>query len=170
MLYIITDGTNYKLGYSQNPASRLKELQTANAKPLVLLGTIEGEIEDEKRYHKLLGNTRLVGEWFSPSPKLFEILGEWVANKVAKVVPVYYIEIPDLFKIKVKFLNKEFYFKLSSCASLLNKSTDQIKQIPGVTIKLIDNWIYLDETSFLELFHNNLQVLNKFFELKCYVK
>lgn len=77
MLYIITDGTNYKLGYSQNPASRLKELQTANAKPLVLLGTTEGELEDEKRYHKLLSNTQLVGEWFSPSSELFEILIQW---------------------------------------------------------------------------------------------
>ena len=81
MLYIITDGTTYKLGYSQNPASRLKELQTANAKPLVLLGTTEGEIEDEKRYHKLLSNTGLVGEWFSPSYELFGVLQNWAINK-----------------------------------------------------------------------------------------
>lgn len=93
MLYIITDGTSY----SQNPASRLKELQTANAKPLVLLGTTEGEIEDEKRYHKLLSDTRLVGEWFSPSPELFELIGKWITNKV--IEPQF--NLPVLNKIRI---------------------------------------------------------------------
>jgi hypothetical protein len=81
MLYIITDGTNYKLGYSQDPEARLKGLQTSNAKPLVLLGTTEGSIEDEKRYHKLLTKDQLVGEWFSANPKLFETLMAWAINK-----------------------------------------------------------------------------------------
>lgn len=112
MLYIITDGTNYKLGYSQNPTSRLKDLQTANAKPLVLLGTTEGEIEDEKRYHKILSNTQLVGEWFSPSPELFEILSNWskspYADSLAQSLVLSYLIRNNISQADVLCLAKGF--------------------------------------------------------------
>jgi hypothetical protein len=56
-----------KIGVSKNPVSRVKELGTASAEGLRLLGVMPGSRRIEQEVHTLLSGSRLNGEWFRPS-------------------------------------------------------------------------------------------------------
>lgn len=77
-LYFIQQGEEgpIKIGVSKHPDKRLRELQTANAVELVLLGTHKGIRSDEKRIHKMFENNRLSGEWFEPCLPLLSLVEE----------------------------------------------------------------------------------------------
>lgn len=61
-----------KIGYSKNVPDRLSTLQTASARPLVLLGTMPGSVYDEQRLHRRF--ERLHGEWFRPTGELVQFI------------------------------------------------------------------------------------------------
>lgn len=68
-LYIIrAKDTQYcKIGVSKDPKFRLRELQTSNPNPLVLVmvyDTIKDAIRLEKSLHKTFSQSRCKGEWF----------------------------------------------------------------------------------------------------------
>lgn len=59
-----------KIGVSKNPISRVKELGTASAEGLRLLGVIPGTRRAEIEIHTLFSGCRLNGEWFRSAPDL----------------------------------------------------------------------------------------------------
>lgn len=64
-VYFIQDGHGrLKIGYSNDPAERLRSLQTAHGAELTLLGSIPGTIATERELHKRFADLRLTGEWF----------------------------------------------------------------------------------------------------------
>lgn len=67
-LYLITDGNALKIGISDHPSKRLKQLQTGHPKPLKLLFSIETEKARsiEAHLHKILSHSRSyhAREWF----------------------------------------------------------------------------------------------------------
>jgi predicted GIY-YIG superfamily endonuclease len=70
-IYFINElGTdNYKIGITNNTTRRLRELQTANKRPLVIHGTIDcvdkkDSMNKEKLIHTILNRFNLSGEWF----------------------------------------------------------------------------------------------------------
>lgn len=67
-LYIISDGTYFKVGVSSNPQRRRASLQTANPRKLTVrgvYGTQKGDIEAYERLaHCFLANLHVRGEWF----------------------------------------------------------------------------------------------------------
>jgi len=65
-----------KIGYSKNPAARLKSLQVSTADTLVLLGTLPGDQTLEARLHNQLKAHRISGEWFHPAAKVLAALKE----------------------------------------------------------------------------------------------
>lgn len=70
-IYAIGTETRQKIGFSKDPAARLKQLQTGNAEELHLHGSIEVS-EDrvkmlERFLHKDLNYKRVKGEWFKLS-------------------------------------------------------------------------------------------------------
>lgn len=65
MIYLIFDGLNYKIGYSQNPIKRLQQLQTAQSKKLKLIAIFEGDQRKERQLHYILRQFHLSGEWFN---------------------------------------------------------------------------------------------------------
>jgi hypothetical protein len=65
-VYLITDGTAYKIGYSTNPAKRVAELQTGNPRVLRLVAKMRGTEADEKALHSKFHYANLVQEWFRP--------------------------------------------------------------------------------------------------------
>lgn len=75
-------GGAIKIGYSNDPESRLKSLQTGYPDTLVLLLMIPGYESHEKALHRELEASRLKGEWFRPDPD--------VINKIK--------ELTDMFK------------------------------------------------------------------------
>jgi hypothetical protein len=53
-----------KIGFSKNPDSRMKHVQTSFPFKLSLLWVIPGSIQDERHLHEALDDLRLEGEWF----------------------------------------------------------------------------------------------------------
>lgn len=53
-----------KIGYAQNPAARLTELQCGNPEELVVLATIPARPAHERWFHLDLAAARVRGEWF----------------------------------------------------------------------------------------------------------
>lgn len=61
-----------KIGRSKNPEARLRDLSTAAADELVLLGVLEGDRELEM--HAQFSDARVRGEWFDLTPALSDLL------------------------------------------------------------------------------------------------
>lgn len=74
MIYFIqAEGIGHiKIGFTADAdaAIRLAQLQTGSSVPLRLLGTIPGELEDEKNLHRRFAASGVGGEWFMPVPEL----------------------------------------------------------------------------------------------------
>lgn len=71
-VYLITDGDFLKVGISKDPVTRLKGLQTANARKLSLVQTSkrmsrEDAAQWEAQLHEKYKDSRVQGEWFSES-------------------------------------------------------------------------------------------------------
>ena len=61
-----------KIGWSQNVARRIGELQVANAEHLSLLGAIPGTMRDETKTHKRFTHLRINAEWFQGCEEIVE--------------------------------------------------------------------------------------------------
>ena len=73
--YAITDGISIKIGKSENVSARVSQLQTANARPLMLLGCLDGNVErDAHRFLERCGVRRFEGEWFEDCQRTREAL------------------------------------------------------------------------------------------------
>jgi len=76
-VYFLQAGDSIKVGFSVNPWSRAKELQTGNAEKGVLLGTIKGTQYDEAAIHEKFSRFRLNGEWFRADPELLDYVATY---------------------------------------------------------------------------------------------
>lgn len=76
MIYFIRNivSGNLKIGFSDTPSKRLKDLQTGSADKLVLIKTIPGDKELEVRLHEQFAHCRLDGEWFKPADEVLEFI------------------------------------------------------------------------------------------------
>lgn len=75
-VYFIRRGTNggVKIGYAENPHSRMRGMQTANEDELFLLGAIKGGREVEQELHRRFATGRKRGEWFHATPELLAFI------------------------------------------------------------------------------------------------
>jgi ParB-like chromosome segregation protein Spo0J len=65
VVYLITDGEFYKVGFSSTLLhERVVSLQTGNARKLSVVGVWKGTLKDEDKLHEMLAHLRLEGEWF----------------------------------------------------------------------------------------------------------
>jgi len=71
-VYFISDGEYIKIGKADNPNKRLDQLQTANARPLVLLHTISGGKIEENKMHHLFKKWHVRGEWFRAESEMLK--------------------------------------------------------------------------------------------------
>ncbi len=71
VVYFIWDSAGaIKIGISDDAPSRLAQLQSGNANPLFLLGTIPGNEQTEASLHVKFASLRITGEWFRATPPL----------------------------------------------------------------------------------------------------
>ncbi len=88
MIYFLQDSGDFaiKIGSTgaDDPLERVRSLQTGNPRPLVLLGTMPGNEEDERALHCRFSAHRLHGEWFRPAPQVLLFLINEVACRVAE--------------------------------------------------------------------------------------
>lgn|GEM_PF-1614371 len=73
------EGGPIKIGWSQDVASRIEQLQVGNAYKLILLAKIPGTMADEAETHKRFKHLRMESEWFRNSIEItgwLECLGK----------------------------------------------------------------------------------------------
>lgn len=76
-VYFIGEGAHgpVKIGYALNSVrKRLKTLQTGQARRLVVLLVMEGDMKLEAWLHRICGSERLTGEWFERGPIMCRLL------------------------------------------------------------------------------------------------
>ena len=75
-VYIAKSGEYYKIGISDNPPERIKQLNTASPERIQLVSEYKSvnAVAAEKRLHKSLRHYRKNGEWFALTPKMFNLL------------------------------------------------------------------------------------------------
>lgn len=65
-----------KIGYSFDPESRRKQLQTGSARPLRIVLVVNGDTETESRLHKQFAKNRMTGEWFGLDQNLVSYINQ----------------------------------------------------------------------------------------------
>ena len=72
MIYFIQSagGGPIKIGTTKRLAPRLSILRWETKDDLVVLGILDGGLQEEKRLHRLFGHLRVKGEWFDPDMAL----------------------------------------------------------------------------------------------------
>lgn len=63
-----------KIGKANDVEGRLRTLQTSQAEPLTLLGTMPGGLRRERDIQTAFARYRLKGEWFSPASDLLAFI------------------------------------------------------------------------------------------------
>jgi hypothetical protein len=95
-VYLISNGTNYKIGIAKDVKSRLSNLQTGNDVELVLKSTIQTKdkaeaLALEKQLHEKYADYHVRGEWFSlqEMPEEFRDNGHMLYVKVPNNAMLY---------------------------------------------------------------------------------
>jgi hypothetical protein len=63
-----------KIGVAGDPAARVASMRTAHAGELVLLGSVPGGINLERKIHDVLAPWRVRGEWFKDSGEVMSVV------------------------------------------------------------------------------------------------
>lgn len=76
MIYFIQESGNgfIKIGFSQNPLQRLRQLSKNQPYEYSLLGVLPGHFEQERALHKRFSDFSIKGEWFSPDKNLIDFI------------------------------------------------------------------------------------------------
>ena len=84
-VYVIGFADYVKIGWSENVARRLFEIQKYAPEELVLYKFIPANAETEGQLHRRFSHLRLYGEWFA----LFGGLKDWIEGGCPMPVPCY---------------------------------------------------------------------------------
>lgn len=71
-------GGAIKIGFSYQPAERLKSLQTGYPDTLTILSMIPGSLDLERELHEEFSYCKLNGEWFKPDQRLLDKINKQV--------------------------------------------------------------------------------------------
>lgn len=70
-----TNKPEVKIGYSHDPARRLRKLEKETRRTLQLLGTIYGGYAEEQALHRQFKDFNIRGEWFRLEGALVQFIG-----------------------------------------------------------------------------------------------
>lgn len=76
MIYLIESGNFYKIGFTENLKSRMKQYATHNP-DYRLIDNFDGDKEDEKELHELCKEFHHSSEWFNKDKRILEIFQEY---------------------------------------------------------------------------------------------
>lgn len=114
-VYFVQDGDgNIKIGASRQAEKRLRFLQTAHGKKLVMLGVIDGGRQRELALHEKFESSKISGEWFRPTDEILSFINEHVrkpnqARHIhARAKAHYYNRDSDFARKIVAFLKARY--------------------------------------------------------------
>ena len=108
MIYLIESGNFYKIGFTENLKSRMKQYTTHNP-DYRLIDNFDGDKEDEKELHELCKEFHHSLEWFNKDERILEIFQEYKNFNMN----IYNKEIKALkckFKKYIIIINSNFVF------------------------------------------------------------
>jgi len=76
MIYFIKANDRVKIGYADDPKSRIQSIQTSSPYKLEVLLIIDGSYEVERDLHKSFQEFRITGEWFEFAEGLVSFIKE----------------------------------------------------------------------------------------------
>lgn len=80
MLYFATTGNYVKIGQSDNPTARVRQIQIHCPEPVKLAGTMPGTQEDERAVHRLFHEHRVRGEWFRLEQPILDYIKDYTCQ------------------------------------------------------------------------------------------
>lgn len=104
----VGDAGPVKIGFTEYPDRRIRELQAASLEELNCLAVIEGSEKKEKELHALFAAHNIKGEWFKPSEEIFSyfgVVGTGLTPGKPSVVSAGLS--PANHEVEVKFKDKE---------------------------------------------------------------
>lgn len=174
MIYVLSDNTALKIGYTSNLSSRIKQLQTGNSSVLRLLYLKEGDKSLESHLHSVLSDYHFRGEWFNNDPKIHEVINKLPDYSDSNFLRVnnYFFDLnqwSSITKIKENtygihylYIYKAFQYSCRPVKEIINNffnTTTRIKELILITdfCKLIDDLVKLTNDSIAHRLHYELQ-------------
>jgi hypothetical protein len=74
LIYFLAARDHIKIGFTTNLPKRIQSLQTSSSEKLSLIHAIEGYMADEASIHTQFSASRIIGEWFRPTPDLHDFI------------------------------------------------------------------------------------------------
>lgn len=87
--FIQAESGPVKIGYSSDVPQRLAQLQSGMREIMTLKATVSGDRALENYFHQTLRQSRVIGEWFSPTPMVIETIQAVAERGLAAVPPEY---------------------------------------------------------------------------------
>lgn len=87
MIYFVRVAEFVKIGFSSGVLDRIKAIESHNPQELVILGCIDGLLDDEKKLHREFEEYWHRNEWFRATPKLLKGIAA-ILKKYGKPLPV----------------------------------------------------------------------------------
>ena len=84
MIYFVQSLDKIKVGFTNNITHRMKGLRSANPHGVILIGTVEGNKNHEKKIHTVLKDNNVIGEWFRDCAEVREYIDK-ILNDSIKV-------------------------------------------------------------------------------------
>ena len=84
-VYFIKCNNAIKVGISESPKKRIKNLQTANPNKLEMIGYVYGDILKEQEIHMDLQKYRLNGEWFKCCVEVEKYINKIIKRKTEQI-------------------------------------------------------------------------------------
>ncbi len=84
MIYFVQSLDKIKVGFTNNITHRMKGLRSANPHGVILIGTVQGNKNHEKKIHTVLKDNNVIGEWFRDCAEVREYIDK-ILNDSIKV-------------------------------------------------------------------------------------
>ena len=81
MIYFIRCGEFVKIGFSDNPRSRIAAIQTSNPYPVDVLAIVPGNYEFEAELHQRFTHLRYKNEWFRDTESIRQVIDDLVSKQ-----------------------------------------------------------------------------------------
>lgn len=111
MIYLIESGNFYKIGFTENLKSRMKQYTIHNP-DYRLIDNFDGDKEDEKELHELCKEFHHSLEWFNKDERILEIFQEYknfnmnIYNKEIKALKCKFKKLKNNYDYLYETSNK----------------------------------------------------------------
>jgi hypothetical protein len=127
MIYFIENDGLIKIGFTTNPTRRLNCLKTSNPGELITRLVIEGDLEDEKKFHELFKADNHRGKWFLFSDNIKEFILKNQSNDLRYDFGL--LNNHNEIKVETTRIRNLFNLNLREMGEKLNLTAQSIKEL-----------------------------------------